>query len=74
VLDPVVTPVLVGCYGKCVARKKSTGRDDIVQYGQGKSSINPLTPYLMEHGGSMPYSQGPSNNPNPEPNQPNSSY
>ena len=29
-----------------------------------------LTPWLMEPGGSMPHSQGPSNNPYPEPNQP----
>ena len=33
-----------------------------------------LTPWLMELGGSMPHSQGLSNNPYPEPNQPNSPY
>ena len=31
-----------------------------------------LTPWLTEPGGSMPHSQGLSNNPYPEPNQPNS--
>ena len=30
-----------------------------------------LTPWLMEPGGSMPHSQGLSNNSYPEPNQPN---
>ena len=30
-----------------------------------------LTPWLMEPGGSMPHSQGLSNNSHPEPNQPN---
>ena len=30
-----------------------------------------LTPWLMEPGGSMPHSLGLSNNPYPEPNQPN---
>ena len=33
-----------------------------------------LTLILMEPGGSMPHSQGPSNNPYREPNQPNSTY
>ena len=33
-----------------------------------------LTPRLMESGGSMPHSQGLTNNPYPEPNQPKSSY
>ena len=33
--------------------------------------INLLTPWLMEPGGSIPHSQGLSNNPYPEPNQPN---
>ena len=33
-----------------------------------------LTPWFVEPGGSIPYSQGLSNNPYPEPNQPNSSY
>ena len=33
-----------------------------------------LTPWLMEPGGSMPHSQGHSNNPYPEPNQPNSPH
>ena len=33
--------------------------------------LTTLTPWLMEPGGSMPHSQGLSNNPNPEPNQPN---
>ena len=33
-----------------------------------------LTPWLMEPGGSVPHSQGLSNNPYPEPNHPNSSY
>ena len=33
-----------------------------------------LTPWLMEPGGSMPNSQGLSNNPHPELNQPNYSY
>ena len=32
---------------------------------------NNLTPWLMEPGGSMPHSQGLSNNSYPEPNQPN---
>ena len=32
---------------------------------------NKLTPWLMEPGGSMPHSQGLSNNPYPELNQPN---
>ena len=32
------------------------------------------TPWLMEPGGSMQLSKGPSNNHYPEPNQPNSSY
>ena len=31
--------------------------------------VNQLTAWLMELGGSMPHSQGPSNNPYPEPNQ-----
>ena len=35
------------------------------------SSANWLTPWLMEPGGSMPHSQGLSNNPCPETNQPN---
>ena len=35
---------------------------------------NWLTPWLMECGGSMPHSQGLSNNPYPELNQPNSTY
>ena len=35
---------------------------------------NQLILWLMEPGGSMPHSQGPSNNPYSEPNQPNSSY
>ena len=33
---------------------------------------NRLTPWLMEPGGSMPHSQGLSNNSYPEPDQPNS--
>ena len=33
-----------------------------------------ITPWLIEPWGSMPHSQGHSNNPYPEPNQPNSSY
>ena len=36
--------------------------------------IAQLTPWLMEPGGSMPHSQGFSNNPYPEPNQPNSPH
>ena len=32
-----------------------------------------ITPWLIKPGGSMPHSQGPSNNPYPESNQPNSS-
>ena len=32
------------------------------------------SPWLMESGGSMSHSQGPSNNPYPQPDQPNSSY
>ena len=39
-----------------------------------QSRIIKLTPWLMEPGGSMPHSQGHSNNPYPKPNQPNSSY
>ena len=39
-----------------------------------QSSVVTLTPWLMEPGGSMPHSQGLSNNPCPELNQPNSSY
>ena len=35
------------------------------------NSSNKLTPWLMEPGGSMPHSQGLSNNFYPEPNQPN---
>ena len=35
---------------------------------------NELTPWLMETGGSMPHSQGLSNNSYPEPNQPNSPH
>ena len=35
---------------------------------------NQPTLWLMEPGSSMPYSQGPSNNLYPQPNQPNSSY
>ena len=34
----------------------------------------PVTPWLMEPGGSMPQSQGLSNNSYPEPNQPNSPH
>ena len=33
-----------------------------------------LTPWFMEPSGSMPHSQGISNNPYPEPNQPNSPH
>ena len=33
-----------------------------------------ITPWLMEPGGSMQHSQGFSNNPYPESNEPNSSY
>ena len=33
-----------------------------------------LSPWLMEPGGLMPHSQGLSNIPYPDPNQPNSSY
>ena len=35
---------------------------------------NVLTPWLMQPGGSMQHSQGLSNNPYPEPNQPNSPH
>ena len=38
------------------------------------SLTHSLTPWLMEPGGSMLHSQGPSNNPYPELNHPNSSY
>ena len=43
---------------------------------QNKKSLgnDHCTPWLMESGDSMPHSQGPSNNPYPVPNQPNSSY
>ena len=34
-------------------------------------TINELTPWLMKPGGSIPHSQGISNNPYPELNQPN---
>ena len=34
-------------------------------------TLDYLTPWLMEPGGSMPHSQGLSNNPYPETNQPN---
>ena len=43
-------------------------RDFHILYLFGKLS---LTPWLMELRGSMPHSQGLSNNPYPEPNQPN---
>ena len=33
-----------------------------------------ITPLLMKPGGSVPHLKGLSNNPYPEPNQPNSSY
>ena len=36
--------------------------------------INQLTPWHTEPGGSMLHSQGHSNNPYPEPNQPNYTY
>ena len=38
------------------------------------NSFIDITPWLMEPGGSMPHSQGLSNNSNPEPNQPNSPH
>ena len=37
-------------------------------------SVNELTPWLMEPGGSITHSEGRSCNACPEPNQPNSSY
>ena len=42
---------------------------DFVDMAIGKKMTNSPTPWLMEHGGSMPYSQRFSNNPYPEPNQ-----
>ena len=46
-------------------------------YGCEKWSLasrEKLIPLIMKTGDSMPHSQGLSNNPYPEPNQPNSSY
>ena len=45
-------------------RKHTFGSSCLIIY-------NKLTPWLMEPGGSMPHSQGLSNNPYPELNQPN---
>jgi hypothetical protein len=44
------------------------------QYFQVRNWLNKLTLRLMELRGSMPHSQRLSNNPYPEPNQPNSTY
>ena len=43
-------------------------------YKKNKINCGQLTPWLMEPGGSLPHSQGLSNNSYPEPNQPNSPH
>ena len=40
-------------------------------YNNNNNNNNKLTPWFMKPGGSMPHSQGLSNNPYPELNQPN---
>jgi hypothetical protein len=56
-------------YPLCILRTKRKREYNFIP----KGVTNELTPWLLEPEGSMPHSQGLSNNPYPEPNQPNSS-
>ena len=56
--------------------RNSTEQDEVgvIRWDVGDVMGILLTPWLMEPGGSMPHSQGLSNNSYPESNQPNSPH
>jgi len=39
ILDPVSSPVLVGCFGKCVKMKRWTAGEETARYSQGECAL-----------------------------------